>query len=95
MERVCSTTEARASFSQLITEAGYASRQTIIQRNNRPIAVILGYQEYLALRRQASERAARLAVYDEIRARNPEAEPETVAADVAEALRAVRGGKRE
>ncbi|MBN1139224.1 MAG: type II toxin-antitoxin system Phd/YefM family antitoxin [Anaerolineae bacterium] len=90
MERTYSAAEARANFSQLITEAGYAGRETIIQRNNRPIAVILGYEEYLALRRQAGERAARFTVYDEIRARNAEAEPEQVEADVAEALRAVR-----
>jgi len=90
MERTCNATEARANFSQLITEAGYAGQETIIERNSRPIAVILGYEEYLALRQQAGERAARFAIYDEIRARNPEAEPEQVEADVAEALRAVR-----
>ena len=44
----------------------------------------------LELRRLAGERAARFAVYDEIRARNPDVEPEHVAADVAAAVRAVR-----
>jgi prevent-host-death family protein len=90
MERVCSAAEARANFSELVTEAGYTGQETIIQRNNRPVAVIVGYREYLALRRQAAERAARFKVYDEIRGRNAEAEPEQVAADVAQALRAVR-----
>ena len=90
MERTCSAAEARANFSQLISEAGYGGRETIIQRNNRPIAVILGYEEYLALRKQAGERAARFSVYDEIRARNAQAEPEQVETDVAGALRAVR-----
>ncbi len=91
MERKCSAAEARANFSQLVTEAGYAGQKTIIQRNNRPVAVILGYEEYLTLRQQAEERARRFAVYDEIRERNLEAEPEQVEADVAEALRAARG----
>lgn len=90
MERKCSAAEARANFSRLIAEAGYAGRETIIQRNNKPIAVILGYDEYLALRKQAGERAARFAIYDEIRTRNAEVEPEQVEADVAEALRAAR-----
>ena len=90
MERVCNASEARANFSQLITEAGYAGRETVIQRNNRSLAVIIGYEQYLELRRLAGERAARFAVYDQIRARNPDAEPEQVAADVAEAVRAVR-----
>jgi prevent-host-death family protein len=90
MERTRSATEARANFSQLLTEAGYAGQETIIERNNRPIAVIVGYEEYLALREQAGERAARFAIYDEIRVRNAEAEPEQVEADVAEAVRAAR-----
>ena len=91
MERMISAAEARANFSQLVTEAGYAGREAVIQRNNRPIAVIIGYEQYLELRRQAGERVARFAVYDEIRARNLEAEPEQVEADVADAVRAVRG----
>ena len=82
MERVCNASEARANFSQLITEAGYAGRETIIQRNNRPVAVIVGYEQYLELRRLAGERAARFAVYDEIRARNRDAEPEQVEKDI-------------
>jgi len=88
---VISASEARANFSELVTEAGYAGREAIIERNNRPVAVIIGYERYLELRRQSGERAARFAVYDEIRARNPEAEPEQVEVDVAAAVRAVRG----
>lgn len=90
MERVFSASEARANFSELVTEAAYAGREAVIRRNNRPVAVIIGYEQYLELRRQAGERAARFAVYDEIRARNPEAAPEQVEADVAAAVRAVR-----
>ncbi len=90
MERIISASEARANFSELVSEAGYGGRETVIERNNRPVAVIIGYEQYLALRQQAGERAARFAVYDEIRARNPEAEPEQVEADVTSALRAVR-----
>lgn len=88
MERIYSAAEARANFSRLVTEAGFAGREAIIQRNNRPVAVILGYEEYLELQQQAGERAARMAIYDEIRARNAAAE--AVEADVREALRAVR-----
>ncbi len=91
MERIYSAAEARASFSRLVTEAGYAGREAVIERNNRPVAVIIGYEQYMELRRQASERAVRFAVYDEIRSRNPGAQPEQVEADVAAALRAVRG----
>jgi prevent-host-death family protein len=94
MERLYNATEARANFSQLVTEAGYAGRETIIQRNNRPIAVIIGYEEYLELRRLAEERAARFTIYDEIRARNRGAEPERVQEDVDAAVRAIRSDER-
>jgi len=94
VERKCNAAEARANFSQLVTEAGYAARETVIQRNNRPIAVIIGYEQYLELRQMAGERAARFAIYDEIRARNPDVEPGQVEADVAAAVRAVRGDSR-
>ena len=91
MERIFSASEARANFSELVTEAGYAGREAVIERNNRPIAVIIGYEQYMELRQQAGERAARFAIYDEIRARSPEAEPEQVEVDVMDAVRAVRG----
>ena len=90
MKRVFSAPEARANFSKLVTEAGYAGRETVIERNNRSVAVIIGHEQYLELRQQASERAARFAIYDEVRARNREAEPERVVVDVAAAVRAMR-----
>lgn len=91
MERVFSASEARANFSRLVTEAAYAGRESIIERHNRRVAVIIGYDKYLELQRQAEERAARFEVYDEIRARNPDASPEQVLTDVDAAVRAVRG----
>ena len=93
MERVYNATEARANFSQIVTEASYAGQETVIERNNRPVAVIIGYDQYLELRRLVEERADRFAIYDEIRARNPDAEPEQVVEDVDAAMRVVHGGK--
>jgi len=90
MERVYSTVEARANFSQLVTEASYVGREAVIQRNNRPVAVVLGYEQYLEWQRHIEERAARFAIYDEIRTRNADAESEVVEADVTAALKAVR-----
>ena len=91
MERAYSTAEARANFSQLVTEAGYAGREAIIQRNEHPLAVIIGYEQYLEWRQQVGERAARFSIYDEIRARNVDAEPEEVKSEIAAALNALRG----
>jgi prevent-host-death family protein len=95
MERVISTVEARVNLSQILAEAGYAGRSTVIERNRRPLAVVIGYDEYrelTALRQQKREREARFAVYDEVRSRNADATPDQVETDVAEVLRAVRTG---
>lgn len=97
MERVISSVEARNSFSQILTEAAYANRPAIIERNNQPIAVVIGYEQYqgfLELWQKYREREGRFAIYDEIRARNVNVTPEEVAADVAEAVRAIRASKQ-
>ena len=96
MERVYSAAEARAGLSQILAEAGYAGREAVIQRNNKPIAVIIGYEQYrelVTLRQQAREREARFAIYAEIRARNTEAEGAQVEADVEQAVKAVRAAR--
>ncbi len=97
MEQVLSVIEAQSNFSQIITEAGEAGRETVIQRDSHPIAVLIGYEQYqelLALRQQAQIREARFAVYDEIRRRNLDTTPEQVIADVAEAVSAVRANRQ-
>lgn len=85
MERAFSAGEARANFSQLVTEAGYAGREVVIEGNSRPVAVIIAYEQCLELRRQASERASCFAICDAIRSRNPKAHPEPVEADASAA----------
>jgi len=60
MERVFSAAEARASLSQILAEAGFAGRAAIIQRNNKPIAVVIGYEQYqelVALRERQAKSA--------------------------------------
>jgi PHD/YefM family antitoxin component YafN of YafNO toxin-antitoxin module len=93
MEQVINLKEAQARLPQILTEIGQAEQEMVIQRDNRPVAVLISYQQYqewLTLREQAQARLANFAVYDEIRARNAAARPEQVEADVAAAIRAVR-----
>jgi prevent-host-death family protein len=98
--RTVSAAEARANFSEIITEAGYAGRETVIERNSRPVAVVIGYDEYEAFRAFRAEHAsarqareARFAVYDRIKARNKGVPPEVVEQIVAEAVQATRKQK--
>lgn len=97
MEQVISVIEAQSNFSQLVTEAEEAGQETIIQRDSRPIAVLISYEQYqelLVLRQQARLREAHFAIYDEIRERNLDATPEQVMADVSEAVSAVRANQQ-
>jgi prevent-host-death family protein len=94
--RTLSAAEARANFSEIVTEAAYAGRETVIERNNRPLAVIIGYEDYQALRAgrdEAEAREARFAVYDRIHERNRDVDPEVVEQVVAEAVQAARKPK--
>ena len=92
MKQQFSIIEAQANFPQIINETENTGQETVIQRGNQPIVVLISYEQYqelLALRQAARVREARFAVYDEIRARNLEATPKQVVTDVAEAVAVV------
>ncbi len=93
MEQIINALDAPGSFPKILREARESGRETVIQHNDQPVAVLISYeqyQEFLALQQQAKTREERFAIYDEIRARNLDATPEQVRADIAEAVAAVR-----
>ncbi len=86
------TVEARRSFSRLIGEAGFKGEHIIIERSGTPMAVLIGFDEYERLiAARTREREARFNRLLAIAERNPDASPEQVETDVAEAVAAVRG----
>ena len=88
------TVEARRSFSRLIGEAGFKGEHIIIERSGTPMAVLIGIGEYERLiATQTREREARFKRLLSIAERNQDISPEQVAADVTEAVAAVRGGE--
>lgn len=42
-------TKAKASFSAVLTRAGYQGQRIVIKKGSRPTAVILGYDDYQRL----------------------------------------------
>ena len=93
MEQVISAVDAQSKFGKILETVGQSGQETVIQRNNQPVAVLISYRQYrqfLAFQRQAEIQKERFAIYDEIRARNPDAAPQDVIADVAEAVTAIR-----
>ena len=42
-------TKAKASFSAVLTQAGYQGQRIIVKKGRRPTAVILGYEDFQRL----------------------------------------------
>ena len=42
-------TKAKASFSAVLTQAGYQGQRIIVRKGRRPTAVILGYEDFQRL----------------------------------------------
>ncbi len=40
---------AKAKFSELVTEAEYKGERVLVQKRDKPVAVIIGYAEYKQL----------------------------------------------
>lgn len=55
MGKTCSVAEARNRFSEILSTAIFAHEPIIIQRRGRPIAAIIGIEEYEALAERLEE----------------------------------------
>jgi len=79
--------EARNNFAHLLGSVHYGNQVTIIERSGKPMVAVIPVAMYEQL---IAEREARFQVLDRIRERLPDAPPEQVEQDVAEAIAAVR-----
>ena len=82
-----SAKEARNGFSDLLGLVYYSKEAVIVEKRGRPFAVIINPEDYEKL---LKEREARFAVFDEIRARNPDVTPQEAEADAAREIAALR-----
>ena len=82
-----SAKEARNSFSDLLGVVYYSKEAVVVEKRGRPVAVVISPEDY---ERLVSERAERLAVFDEIRARNSEVTPQEAEEDAAREIAALR-----
>ena len=85
--RRMSAKEARNSFSDLLGLVYYSKEAVIVEKRGRPFAVVISLEDYERLLR---EREERFAVFDEIRAKNPDVTSEEADADVAREIAASR-----
>jgi len=82
-----SAKEARNGFSDLLGLVYYTKEAVIVEKRGRPFAVLINPEDYEKL---LKEREARFAVFDEIRAKNPDVTPQEAEADGAREIVAVR-----
>mgnify|MGYP001578652206 FL=1 len=55
MGKTCSVAEARNRFSEIISTATFSHEAIIIERRGKPIAAIIGIEEYEALAERLEE----------------------------------------
>jgi prevent-host-death family protein len=81
--------EARNNFADLLGRVHYSGQVVIVERAGRPMVAVIPIEMYEEL---VAGREARFQALDRVRERLPEVPAEEVAADVAEAIAAVRAG---
>jgi len=82
-----SAKEARNGFSDLLGLVYYTKEAVIVEKRGRPFAVLINPEDYEKL---LQEREARFAVFDEIRAKNPDVTSQEAEADAAREIVALR-----
>lgn len=85
-----SAREARNGFSDLLGMVYYSEKSVIIEKRGKPFAVIINPKNYNKL---LSDREARFAVFDEIRAKNPDISPRKAKTDASREITALRREK--
>ena len=87
MVKRMSAKEARNGFSDLLGSVYYTKEAVIVEKRGRPFAVLINPEDYEKL---LKEREARFAVFDEIRAKNPDVTSQEAEADAAREIVALR-----
>ena len=87
MVKRMSAREARNNFSDLLGLVYYSKEVVIVEKRGRPFAVVISPEDY---ERLLKEREERFAVFDDIRAKNPDVTPQEAQADAAREMAALR-----
>ena len=91
MVRRLSAKEARDRFAEILGQVHFGKDTVIVEKQGKPVAAVIGVERYEELL-QAWE--APFGVLDRVAAKNPDADPAQVQADVAKAVGAVRAAAR-
>lgn len=83
-----STREAREKFSDIVSRAYYRNEPTIVERQGKPMAVVISPQQYEQFQQQDTHELFEIirAIHD----RNRDVDPAEIEADIAAAVADVR-----
>src|SRR5579872_2772574 len=86
-----SAKEARTNFTDVLGRAYYKGEPTIVEKQGKPVAVVISPEEYAQYRRYKEEAKQRFfRVVDRIQERNADKDPDEVDHDVTAAVAEVR-----
>jgi prevent-host-death family protein len=86
-----SAKEVRTNFSDVLGRAYYKGEPTIVEKQGKPVAVVISSEEYEQFRRYKEQAKQRFfEVVDRIQERNADKDPEEVYQDVTAAVEEVR-----
>lgn len=92
MTRRMSARDARANFADLLGSVYYTKEPVIVERNGKPVAVVISPEQYERIRREEEEDWA---LIDRMAERNKDKDPEQVLRDVTAVVEAVRQERYE
>jgi prevent-host-death family protein len=83
-----SAREARERFSDIVSRAYYKNEPTIVERQGKPMAVVISPEQYAQLQRQGRQELFEIirAIHD----RNRDADPAEIEAEIDAAVAEVR-----
>ncbi|MBI4209049.1 MAG: type II toxin-antitoxin system Phd/YefM family antitoxin [Deltaproteobacteria bacterium] len=87
MVKALTALEVRGHLGEILEEVFYKGKEYIIKRGKKSMAVLMPVEEFENYRKQ---REKDMGIFDQIRSKNRSYSEEEVAADVEEALKAVR-----
>ena len=85
--------DARANFSDVLSQVYYGQEPVIVERKGKPVAVLISPEQWERYQQQTKERL--FEAIDRLQERNRDTDPEEVERDVTEAVEEVRRERYE
>ncbi len=93
MTRRVAAKDARANFSDVLSQVYYGQEPVIVERKGKPVAVLISPEQWERYQEQTRDRL--FEAIDRLQERNLDAGPEEVDRDVTEAVEEVRRERDE